>query len=41
MKLRLQADADLNQRIVAGVLRCEPGIDFQTAVGREFERAYG
>ncbi|HEV7403043.1 MAG TPA: DUF5615 family PIN-like protein [Chthoniobacteraceae bacterium] len=27
MKLRLQADADFNQRIVAGVLRLEPAID--------------
>ena len=31
MKLRLQADADLNQRIVAGVWRLEPAVDFQTA----------
>ena len=31
MKLRFQADADLNQRIVAGVLRLEPAIDFLTA----------
>ena len=31
MRLRLQADADLNQRIVAGVRRLEPAIDFQTA----------
>ena len=31
MKLRFQADADLNQRIVAGVRRLEPAIDLQTA----------
>jgi predicted nuclease of predicted toxin-antitoxin system len=32
MKVRLQADADLNEDIVTGVIRREPGIDFQTAV---------
>lgn len=31
MKTRFQADADLNEEIVAGVIRREPGIDFQTA----------
>jgi predicted nuclease of predicted toxin-antitoxin system len=31
VKLRFQADADLNEAIVKGVLRREPGIDFQTA----------
>ena len=31
MKVRFQADADLNQHIVTGVLRREPGVDFQTA----------
>lgn len=31
MKLRLQADADFNQRIVAGVLRLEPAIDLSSA----------
>jgi hypothetical protein len=31
MKVRFQADADLNAEIVAGVRRREPGIDFQTA----------
>ena len=31
MTLRFQADADLNAEIVAGVLRREPSIDFQTA----------
>jgi predicted nuclease of predicted toxin-antitoxin system len=31
MKVRFQADADLNGEIVAGVLRREPSIDFQTA----------
>jgi len=29
--IRYQADADLNQAIVTGVLRREPTIDFQTA----------
>jgi hypothetical protein len=31
VKPRFQADADLNEDIVKGVLRREPGIDFQTA----------
>jgi hypothetical protein len=31
MTIRLQADADLNAEIVAGVLRREPSIDFQMA----------
>lgn len=31
MKIRFQADADLNQIIVKATLRREPGIDFQTA----------
>jgi hypothetical protein len=31
MKVRFQADADLNQIIVKATLRREPGIDFQTA----------
>jgi len=31
MKVRFQADADLNEDIVAGVLRRESIIDFQTA----------
>ena len=31
MKVRFQADADLNEDIVAGVLRRLPEIDFQTA----------
>jgi len=30
MKIRFQADADLNQIIVKATLRLEPGIDFQT-----------
>jgi Domain of unknown function (DUF5615) len=30
MTVRFQADADLNAEIVAGVLRREPSIDFQT-----------
>ena len=35
MKIRFQADADLNEDIVAGVIRREPGIDFQTATEAE------
>jgi predicted nuclease of predicted toxin-antitoxin system len=31
VNIRYQADADLNQAIVTGVLRREPTIDFQTA----------
>ena len=31
MRIRFQADADLNQVIVKATLRLEPGIDFQTA----------
>ena len=31
MKIRFQADADLNQFIVVGVQRREPDIDFRTA----------
>ena len=31
MTVRFQADADFNAEIVAGVLRREPSIDFQTA----------
>lgn len=31
MKPTFQADADLDQRIVAGLMRLEPSIDFQTA----------
>jgi hypothetical protein len=31
MSIRFQADADLNQAIVAGVLRRDSNIDFQTA----------
>jgi hypothetical protein len=32
MKIRFQADADLNQIIVLATVRREPSIDFQTAV---------
>jgi hypothetical protein len=32
VKIRFQADADLNENIVKGVLRREPAIDFQRAV---------
>ena len=31
MKIRFQADADLDEDIVIGLLRCDPAIDFQTA----------
>jgi hypothetical protein len=31
MKVRFQADADLNEILVKAILRREPGIDFQTA----------
>ena len=31
MRIRFQAYADLNEDIVTGVLRREPGVDFQTA----------
>jgi hypothetical protein len=31
MKIKFQADADLNEDIVTGVLRRMPEIDFQTA----------
>jgi len=31
MKVRFQADSDLNEDIVTGVVRREPKIDFQTA----------
>ena len=31
MKVRFQADADLNEILVKATLRREPGIDFQTA----------
>jgi hypothetical protein len=34
MNIRYQADADLNQAIVTGVLRRDPEIDFQTASHR-------
>ena len=37
MTIRYQADADLNQTIVTGVLRREPTIDFQTAFGAGLE----
>ncbi len=37
MKIRFQADADLNQVIVQAVLRQTPEIDFKTAVQAELE----
>jgi hypothetical protein len=38
MRVRFQADADLNQVIVQAVLRQEPNIDFQTARRAGLER---
>jgi hypothetical protein len=32
MKVRFQADADLNQIILLATIRREPAIDFQTAM---------
>lgn len=37
MTVRYQADADLNQVIVTGVLRREPTVDFQTAFAADLE----
>lgn len=37
MNVSYQADADLNQAIVMGVLRQEPTIDFQTALAAGLE----
>jgi precorrin-6B methylase 1 len=37
VNVRYQADADLNQAIVTGVLRHDPTIDFQTAFVAELE----
>ena len=37
MKIRYQADADLNQNIITGVLRPEATIDFQTATAAKLE----
>jgi Domain of unknown function (DUF5615) len=37
VKVRYQADADLNQAIVTGVLRRESAIDFQTALAAGLE----
>ncbi len=37
MKIRFQADADLNQAIVTGVIRRETQIDFQTALAGKLE----
>lgn len=39
MTVHFQADADLNAEIVAGVLRREPSIDFQTADEANLRRA--
>lgn len=37
MRIRFQADADLNQTIVLATVRREPGIDFQSAVQADLE----
>jgi predicted nuclease of predicted toxin-antitoxin system len=37
MEIRFQADADLNQAIVTGVIRRETQIDFQTALAGKLE----
>lgn len=37
MNISYQADADLNQAIVTGVLRRKPSIDFQTALAAGLE----
>ena len=37
MNVSYQADADLNQAIVTGVLRQQPTIDFQTALAAGLE----
>jgi hypothetical protein len=37
VRLRFQADADLNQIIVRATIRREPSIDFQTAAGAGLE----
>jgi len=37
MKIKFQADADLNENIVKGVLRKNPQIDFKTATEAGFE----
>ena len=37
MKVRFQADADLNEIIVTALLRREPSIDFQTATAAGLE----
>ena len=36
MKIRFQADVDLNEDIVRGVLRREPAVDFRTASSAGF-----
>lgn len=37
MKVRFQADADLNEKIVKGLLRRQPQIDFKTSTEAGFE----
>jgi len=37
MKIRFQADADLNQKIVSATIRLLPGIDFRTATAAGLE----
>ena len=38
MKVRFQADADLNENIVTGTLRRQPQVDFQTATSAGLHR---
>lgn len=38
MKIRFQADADLNQIILLATIRREPAIDFQTAIAAGLAR---
>ncbi len=33
MRIRYQADADLNQKIVTATIRLEPSVDFRTGQG--------
>ena len=37
MTIKFQADADLNQNIVTGILRRESAIDFKTALTADLE----
>lgn len=39
MKVRFQADADLNQILVRALIRREPTLDFQTADAANLKRS--